>query len=251
MSIGVSSRKQGGRASRSRGRLARGLLALAALAGVAGVAGCGGGMGSGVADLDDPLSRRLNWFAYLDGADIKRTCAPGADDRARMVLNGRYTDQVRSYELRDGGGAGSARLESHVFAPVQLNAGFGPSALGDVLAGRPQESVLNRSEADALWESLRTSGSFAAAPAGLRLDSEDVYWIVTGCRDGQAFFNAWRHPSAGFEALAFPAVLRRNERSDVPWPRLDEPVDFYKQDDIRRGERPHFEVEVIAGGIRR
>lgn len=244
MSIVVSSRKTNGSLAHLRKGLACGLLGLMA----AVLAGCAGGAGI---NLDDPLSRRLNWFAYLDGDDIKRTCAPGSDDRARLVLNGRYTDQVRTYEVRDGGGGGTAGLETHVFAPLQVNRGFGPSAIGDVLEGRPQASRLGRAEVDTLWASLADSGAFAAAPSGLRLDSEEVYWIAVGCRGGQPFFNAWRHPSARFDALTFPALLKRMERSDVPWPRLDEPVDFYKLDDIRRGERPHFEVEVISGGIRR
>lgn len=208
-------------------------------------------MAGGTAVLDDPIGRRLNWFAYLDGADIKRACAAGADDRARMVLNGRYTDQVRTYDLRDGGGGGGAVLDSHVFAPLQANSGFGPGAIGEVLEGRPQQVRLGRAEADALWQALDASGAYGPAPAGLRLDSEEVYWIVVGCRDGQAFFNAWRSPSDRFDGLTFPVVLKRNERSDVPWPRLDEPVDFYKLEDMRRGERPHFEVEVTSQGIRR
>ncbi|MGC2855460.1 hypothetical protein ACM64Y_08295 [Novispirillum sp. DQ9] len=214
------------------------------------LSGClGRDMAGGTEVLSDPVGRRLNWFAYLDGADIKRTCRPDGDDRARMVLNGRYTDQVRTYDLRDGGGGGTATLETHVFSGLQVNAGFTPGSLGDVLSGRPQDLRLGRAETDALWAALRASGAFEGAPKGLRLDSEEVYWIAVGCRDGAVFFNAWRHPSPGFDRLTFPEVLKRAERSDVSWPRLDEPVDVFRQKDIREGERPHFEVEVATQGI--
>jgi len=206
-------------------------------------------MSNGLADIENPVSRRLNWFAYLDGADIRRECRAGSDDRVRMVFNGRYMDQVQSYELTQDGGA--EVLQTHVFAPFQVNRPFGLDGIGEVASGRPRMERLGQAGAQALWAALADSGAFEPAPRGLWLDSEEFYWIAVGCRDGAVFFNAWRHPSPRFAALTFPEVLRRYETSDVAWPRLDMPPDIMRQSDIRESEVPHFRLEVRPEGIKR
>jgi hypothetical protein len=221
-----------------------------ALVGGLVVAACGmGEMAGGLADIENPVSRRLNWFAYLDGADIRRECRAGSGDRARMVFNGRYVDQVRTYEVMDDGGA--PVLRTHVFAPFQVNRPFGLDDVGDVAGGRSQAERIGEAGAQAVWAALADSGAFEPAPRGLWLDSEEFYWIAVGCRDGAVFFNAWRHPSPRFAALTFPDVLRRYETSDVAWPRLDAPPDVVRQVQIREGAVPHFRLEAGPEGITR
>ncbi|KJS36735.1 MAG: hypothetical protein VR70_13685 [Rhodospirillaceae bacterium BRH_c57] len=214
------------------------------------LAACGmGEMAGGPSDIATPGSRQLNWFAFLDGADIRRACGPGSGDQARMVFNGRYLDQVRAYELRQQGGA--PVLETHVFSPLQVNRPFDVETLGEVMRGRPTTERLGRAGVDTLWAALAESGAFAPPPKGLWLDSEDFYWVVSGCRAGAGFFHAWVHPSPGFAGLTFPEVIRRYEQSDIAWPSVDMPRDLWRQSDIREGERPHFRLEVGRDGIRR
>src|SRR5262249_48173552 len=60
-------------------------------------------------DIDNPIVSGLSWFSYLDGTDIRTACAGGAPDRYRLVYNGRYEEQVRSYDI-SADGAGGAYL---------------------------------------------------------------------------------------------------------------------------------------------
>ena len=46
--------------------------------------------GSPQSDIDNPAVRKVAWFSYLDGNDIRERCAPGAHDRFRLVYNGQY-----------------------------------------------------------------------------------------------------------------------------------------------------------------
>lgn len=241
MSIGVANR---GKHGISSAVLPQFKAIVAGVAGLVALAGCTVGQ---VADLENPVARRLNWFAYLDGADIRPTCGPGSDDRARMVLNGRYEDQVRTYELRQRGGA--PVLESHVFTGLQLSS-TGLDSLADALQGRPREERIGQAGAEALWDALRESGAFGRAPE-MRLHSNDIYWIATGCRNGEPFFNAWRQSTPRFAALTFPEVLQRLEGNDVPWPNLQRGPDLARQAEIERGMRPDFLVHVTPQGVRR
>src|SRR5690242_20707907 len=62
------------------------LIAAAALGLLAGCAYHGDHRGT----VDNPGVRKVAWFSYLDGGDIRDTCAPGSPDRFRLVYNGQY-----------------------------------------------------------------------------------------------------------------------------------------------------------------
>src|SRR5262245_6550826 len=70
-------------------------------------------------DIDNPIIRKLSWFSYLDGTDIRTTCADGAPDGYRLVYNGRYEEQVRSYEIF-ADGAGGAYLVARAKGPANV-----------------------------------------------------------------------------------------------------------------------------------
>ena len=58
-------------------------------------------------DIDNPAVRKVSWFSYLDGTDIRTACAEGAPDSYRLVYNGRYEEQLRSYEITADGAGGA------------------------------------------------------------------------------------------------------------------------------------------------
>src|ERR1700751_6126832 len=58
-------------------------------------------------DIDNPVVRKVSWFSYLDGTDIRAACTEGAQDRYRLVYNVRYEEQLRSYEVVADGGGGA------------------------------------------------------------------------------------------------------------------------------------------------
>lgn len=164
--------------------------------------------------IDEPLTRRATWFSYLDGGDIRDTCAPGAVDRYRLVYNGRYQEQLRSYEVT-GDGAGGAILVARALAQATLT----ELRLDDLLAPwrwRRAEARLSPADMAAFESALQDSGFFAAPPDGLRLNSWEFYWVASGCRNGRFEFSAWVHPSARWNALAFPDLLFARDETGVP-----------------------------------
>ena len=166
------------------------------------------------------LEQRLTWFSYLNADDIRANCAPGAADQYRIVYNADYAQQARAYDiyvLPDGSagvlqtvdrglvGAGTGNNLTTIGAPLRVQTMVGPSDVAALLAA------------------LTESGTFGPAPAGLRLDSHEFYWLATGCRDGAMFIHAWRYPSPGFDAVTFDDHLQRLDQTGVRFldPRRD------------------------------
>ncbi|MBX6320432.1 MAG: hypothetical protein IRY94_01260 [Rhodospirillaceae bacterium] len=199
--------------------------------------------------LDEPVTRKLSWFSYLDGDAIRASCGPGAPDRYRLVYNGDYEKQVRSYEVTDDG-AGGAYLVARASRPVDLSA----FSLADVQAPwRWARSTTRLSAQDraALRQALIDSGFTAGAPAGLTLYSAGFYWVATGCMDGAFHFAAWAYPDPGFAALTFPPVLFAADRTGVPvnppHPVAGDPRQERGQADERSEQR--FALTVRSDGI--
>lgn len=170
---------------------------------------------------DNPVARSLTWFSYAGAGDIRAACRPGAADRFRLIYNGDYDEQVRSYDVTalaadDGpkGGAG-AIVEIRVRGRADLTRGL---ALADPFGPWRAEGRLVRiaaGEMAALRQSLRDSGLMRPAPARLRLDSNEFYWLASACLDGRFTVNAWKYPSPRFAALSFPAVLLRHDATGI------------------------------------
>lgn len=164
---------------------------------------------------DDALSQRFTWFSYMNGDDIRAACVPGAIDRYRFVYNAVYTKQARTYDFRPNPNGDGWRLKARVLGPADLSSvSISPSAVIedplDLLApfaGRKSMLTLSGRDIDVLDERLAQSGFFQPAPKGLSLYSEDFFWIGVACVNGRLIFNAWKYPSAGFEALTFPPLL--------------------------------------------
>jgi hypothetical protein len=142
--------------------------------------------------VDEPVTRRFTWFSYLNGDDIRASCAATGEPSYRLVYNGSYEEQLRSYEVV-GDGAGGAFFK----ARVMTGSGIDVTKLSprDPLGPgrwRISEVRLNKSELAALEAALVASGVFEPAPAGLRLVSHQFYWISSACQDRTFHFNAWR-----------------------------------------------------------
>lgn len=175
------------------------------------------------------ITQRLTWLSYLDGEDIREACGPGAPDRYRLVYNADYENQARGYDAipLPGGGA---------VLRVQVDRGLVIDSvrLDEVLQlGVPVGGAVRLSEAEfaELQARLLESGAFAPPPVGLRLNSRQFYWIVSGCRDGDSFLTGYRFPSERFEQITFDQFLFRRDRSGVP---------------IRRPTRSTYEREVFG-----
>jgi hypothetical protein len=206
-----------------------------------GLAGCaydGGGIGN-------PLTRRLAWFSFVGGEDLRRDCrSAAAGDHVRLVYNALWDEQVRVYEL-DLTAAG--QLDQQVLGPVDL-----PSfRLSD--PGRPWHGVTARTSLSAeqgarLMASLRQSGAFDPPTAGLRLPSDSFYWTVAACTGGAFHFNGWLYPGEAFARITFPSLLFALDQTGVEVNPPRPPGIPYSVDNLR-AERERWIVQVGEDGL--
>ena len=163
---------------------------------------------------DNPVARTLTWFSYVNGDDLRATCRRGSPDRYRLVYNGNYLEQRRTYDLTAG--TDGASLVGYVAGGANLASGI---PVLDPLApwrGVSFNSRLESAQVRALREALAASGAGQTAPKGLELPSDSFYWLAATCQDGVFHFNAWAYPSPSFDALSFVGVLMARDTSGVP-----------------------------------
>ena len=159
------------------------------------------------------LGSRTTWFSFLSGSDFRQACLNGGPDRTRLVYNADFNRQARAYDIVVQP-AGSAEMEHWVDRGVTF--GPGGNLLLDPIGTRASRVLLNSLEVDELESALVQSGVFEPPPQGLRLDSRRVYWLVSGCRDGEFFLTAFRAPSAAFDAVTFDEVVFGHDITGVP-----------------------------------
>lgn len=178
------------------------------------VAGC-----ASAGPVDNPVARKVTWFSYLNGDDLRAACRPGAAARFRFVYNGVYVEQVRTYDIA-AGPVGSDRhlLRYRVIGETDVSTVTVRSPLDVFAPGRGAAGTarLADSDLDALDEALAGGRFFEAAPRGLSLAAEDFYWLASACVGGRFVFNAYRWPSQRFEAARFPDLLLAWDGSGVP-----------------------------------
>lgn len=155
---------------------------------------------------DDPGVRKFTLFSMLNGDDIRGKCGqqPGYE-RYRIVYNGLYEEQFRSYELvrgpRDGHVLKSSAANAANLAEVKLN---------DLLApwrSTVSERQLKDHEFTIMTDLLAESGFFKPSPVGLRFASDNFWWLAVGCRGGQIFFQVWLYPETDLLKLPFARPL--------------------------------------------
>lgn len=205
--------------------------------------------------IDRPYTQKVTWFSYLNGDDIRERCQPGSGFEYRLIYNGRYDEQIRSYELVDDG-AGGARLTSR----VQEGIGIDVTKLSVTNpfkknAWTKSESVLTPDERIKFENALEASGAGKATSRGLRLFSGEFYWLANICHDGVFVFNAWRYPSDRFEELAFPKLLLAMDKTGVEFnpPRYIPAAERIQANDShpdRRDYNTTFNIEVGDNGIK-
>lgn len=223
------------------------LIAAAALGLLAGCAYHGDHRGN----VDNPAVRRVAWFSYLDGGDIRDTCVPGSPDRFRLVYNGQYNSQIRSYEITsDGTSNGGAYFIARAMgAPNLLN--WTTRDLLSPWRWQRSEMTLKPEEFDRFRDLLAASGWGQGAPQGKRLHSQDFYWVAAGCRDGQFHFDAWVHAQGDFAEIKFHDFLLERDKTGLAFrqPRRVLPIDRMRQGRTSNDTSPMFSLTVSGEGI--
>ena len=202
--------------------------------------------------IDQPVTIKATWFSYLNGDDIRSACTDGAPSWYRLVYNGNYDEQLRTYEVVTDGTGGA-----YYKARVQTGSGLDLTkfSFGDLQAMAGWTTVQTRLipvDLAALERALEASGAFGPAPVGLRLASEQFYWVASLCRDGRFHFNAWLYPSARAAGLRFPQVLLGHDGTGIAVNPPREVAGFERVGRTVRGEgRPQpFDLEVGENGFK-
>lgn len=196
-------------------------------------------------DIGDPLIRKTQWFSFVEGEDIRATCAAGTPDRARLVYNGIYDEQLRIYEVD----ALRRILSIRVTRP-----GNAARLSTDDPAGpwrALEEKVqLDQPTYDRLATSFAQGGVYAPPPVGLDLPSRSYFWTAATCKDGKYGFTAWKYPSPEFDRMGFDKNLFALDPTGVPV-NHPKPIQFDPQweDKARRLEVPVFSLRVAANGL--
>lgn len=171
--------------------------------------------GSARTDIDNPAVRKVAWFSYLDGNDIRQGCAAGAPDRFRLVYNGQYEKQIRSYEITQ---ASPSPGGAYFIARAMGQTNLAEVRLDDLLAPwhwQRSETQLSAAEFNQFRDLLTQSGWGKGAPQGKMLHSRDFYWVASGCRGGQFHFDAWVDAQGDFGEIKFRDFLLARDKTGV------------------------------------
>ncbi|TDQ81396.1 hypothetical protein A8950_2464 [Dongia mobilis] len=238
----------------------KGARAGLAMAGLAfGLAACAyqpaGNQGAGLG-IDNPVERKFTWYSYLDAADIRNSCASGGPDQLRLVYNAQFYDHVRAYDLLGGPNplmTARARGTSGNLLGLSfdsLEGLFGPWNF------RKSQTSLTAAEWAELVELLRKSGYASTEQSGMRLHSQDFYWLVAGCEAGKFHFNAWAERSSAtpLTRIQFLDFLLKRDATGLPY-KPPRPVPYIEKADGGKGRdsdyRGDFVITVQRDGIGR
>jgi hypothetical protein len=202
-------------------------------------------------DIDNPAVRKVAWFSYLDGNDIRQGCVAGALDRFRLVYNGQYERQIRSYEVVQ---ASPNPGDAYFIARAMGQTNLAEVKLNDLLAPwqwQKSETQLSGAELDQFRDLLTQSGWGSGAPQGKILHSRDFYWVASGCRNGQFHFDAWVDAQGDFREIKFQDFLLARDKTGVAFRKPVEvrPLDRTEQGQARERSATIFALTVSGEGI--
>jgi len=200
----------------------------------------------------DPVTRKFTWFSYLDGGDIRNECSGASPLQVRAVYNGVYDEQVRTYDVRPRAGEeGAYDLSVRVIGEADLSEMRveGWANLLDPWRGKDVKTILRQEDAGLLVRALKADGAMGPSPQGMELHSDDFYWIVSGCIEGQNVFHAYKWPEEPFVGAQFSGLLQSWDMTGVP---VNPPRKVFDVDDPTRRPketRSDFQVRVGENGL--
>ncbi|WP_158046431.1 hypothetical protein [Skermanella pratensis] len=154
----------------------------------------------------DDGARKLTWFSYVNGEDLRAQCSVEAPDRYRLIYNAQASAQLRTYEVHGegddmrSGQRGGAVVEAREIPAADLSRRQPEEALGN---GESAASRIRLSpeQFDWLTRSLADSGVFDTPLRGFRTRPGGVLWLASGCHDGAYFLTAFSNPAERLEII--------------------------------------------------
>lgn len=197
---------------------------------------------------ENPFKRKLSWFSYINGDDMRPDCVAGSGENYRLVYNGIYNEQLRIYEA----GGKENNFSVRVINESNLREIF-VSATPDLLnpwRGVKKEKKISSGEMAGLTSAMEDSGVFGPAPAGLRISSKGFFWTVAACHKGNFYFTALRWPGKEFADATFPEKLLLLDETNIKFnqPRWVNTSNVTKQSLTQKTEEG-FTLEVGKDGL--
>jgi len=202
-----------------------------------------------------PITRKLTWFSFVAGDDIRAGCAASQEDRYRLVYNGVYNEQVRAYDLVKSAEPGRYNMKIQVTGEADLSNLTTELSSPDLLKPwRPKVSSTNLPQRDfeLFVRALNSSDFFDSPPPSEKLPSIGFYWVVSGCRAGKFYINAYLWPSKRYQGIVFEKLVNTWDFTDIPInpPRETTVFDVYGTNDEEEF-RNHFTLEFGSDGLLR
>ncbi|OSQ44689.1 hypothetical protein THS27_05815 [Thalassospira sp. MCCC 1A01428] len=176
-------------------------------------------------DIANPVVRKASWFSYLNGDDLRTACSAGeAEGRIRIVYNADYYKDVRTFDVTPQTGTDNFTMVSHMFGPLdvsEMNVSV-RSPLG-AFSGEPVRQTLTRQQYLTLTDAMQEDGFGTQNRDGLRLHSENYYWVALGCSQKQITLAAWANGDDDLRDLHFPIVLQKVAGQVDPLPPAPDP----------------------------
>ena len=203
---------------------------------------------------DHPLYRKLNWFDYLGGADIRAACRPGQPDHYRFVYNGNYLEQVRSYEILATNLPDFYRLKVVVAEEADLRdimTELGQPDLFRPWRPRIDSRILSTDVVRKMKSVLEGDGFCTSKPPIRGISSIEFYWSVSACLEGKFYYNSYVWPSERFRNLVFPDILNSWDKTEILINLPHNLSEFdvygtYQQHEFRNYFHLHFDNQGVA-----
>lgn len=202
----------------------------------------------------NPFVREAQWFSFLNGDDLRARCLPDTASRYRLIYNGQYLHQVRTYDIRQDAGADFGVQQTHVFSRGLGGVMSYNNGEYDFDADQSSRIEINYDHLLAIDQGLIEAGFETPAPEGLFLHSDDFYWIAMVCRDGVFKFHAWSEQNTAISLLPFEKMLAPGDASGIPFRSADTPK--FPDRGSRHlagsadGDFSYFAVQVGKNGLR-
>lgn len=197
---------------------------------------------------DDPIMRKLSWFSYINGDDMRPDCAAGGDENYRFVYNGIYTEQLRIYQAGGKENNFSVRVINEPdLSNISVASGVD---LLNPWRGLKKEKNISSDEITKLTAAMENDGVFGPPAVGLRISSKGFFWTVAACHEGNFYFTALRWPAKEFTSAIFPAVLLSLDETNIKFnkPRWVDTSNVTNQSQTRK-KVEGFTLEVGEDGL--
>jgi hypothetical protein len=202
---------------------------------------------------NNPLVRPFEWFSYANGDDIRTTCEPGTVSRYRLIYNGLYDEQIRTYNISQWPGSKEAEQTTRVFKGT-ISTDWSISSSGLDIAGTyTSKKTISLKDLVAIEQALIAEGFEKPAITGQILHSDEFYWIAMVCRDGIFKYYAWTEEYADVAKLPFREVLSKGDETGVAFLEPYVPIQYSRNSRYysKRGQggSTYFTMQVGDNGL--